>query len=239
MNGTGAAGAGETLVMTATFNADATPFTIVRDERERILHYLCALVSWSRTTRVRRIVFAENSRTAFDFSRIVRHLNDAGKEVEIMVFDGNAEAARFGKGFGEGRILEHVFHHSDFVRAAPAFYKVTGRLFVRNFDQVSEATTSPDAFQRKRWKDPARPPKVVTRFFKCSRTLFAARLLDAYREADDSRHIQIEHLYFDRLSDLDIPDLGVKAQLVGQQASTGEVYAPYDDDVIRQARSFM
>ncbi|MBI4265887.1 MAG: hypothetical protein HY657_16040 [Acidobacteria bacterium] len=229
----------ETVVMTATFRADGTPFTVVRDERERLLQYLCGLVAWARPARVGRIVFGENSNAAFDFTRIVRHLNEAGKDVEVIVFDGNQEARRFGKGYGEGRILEHLFHHSELLRASPAFYKVTGRLFVSNFDQVSEATTSLDAFKRKRWKDPARPPKVITRFFKCSRALFEARLLDVYKQADDSRHIQIEHLYFDRLSDLDVPDLGVKPQLVGQQASTGEIYAPYDNDVIRQARSFM
>ena len=198
----------ETLVIPATFRADGTPFTVVRDERERILQYLCGLVAWAGPSRVRRIVFGENSNTAFDFSGIVRYLTDAGKEVEVVVFDGNAEAQRVGKGFGEGRILEHLFHNSTLLRTTPAFYKVTGRLFVSNFDQVSEATTSLDAFKRKRWKDPARTPKVITRFFKCSRRLFEARLLDAYRQADDSKHIQIEHLYFERLSDLDIPDLG-------------------------------
>lgn len=229
----------ETLVMTATFNAQGTPFTLIRDEQERILHYLCALLSWARTTRVQRIVFGENSRTTFDFSRIVRHLNDAGKEVEVIVFDGNAEASRLGKGFGEGRILEHLFHHSELLHATEAFYKVTGRLFVANFDQISETTSVLDAFRRKRWKDRARPPKVITTFFKCSRALFETRLLDAYRQADDSRRVQIEHLYFDRLADIDVPDFGIRPRLVGQQASTREVYAPYDEDVIALARTFM
>ena len=65
---------------------------MVRDEGTRIQQYMCALVSWARTRRVRRIIFGENSNTRFDFSRIVGHLEAAGKEVELLVFDGNKES---------------------------------------------------------------------------------------------------------------------------------------------------
>ena len=41
--------ADETLVMTATFRAEATPILVVRDEQERTLQYLSALVAWART----------------------------------------------------------------------------------------------------------------------------------------------------------------------------------------------
>lgn len=230
---------GETIVMTATFNPGSTPFLVVRDEQERIFQYLCSLAAWARPSRVRRLVLGENSNTTFDFSPVLRLFEAAGKALELIVFDGNQEAAQVGKGYGEGRILERVCRDSTLLRAAPSFYKVTGRLYVSNFDQVSEATTTPDAFRRKRWKDPARTPKVITRFFKCSLELFEERLHDAYVEADDSKGRHIEHIYFDRLADLEVPDFGVKPALVGQQASTGEVYGAYDDETVRVARSLM
>ena len=229
---------GETLVMTATFSAPETPTLVVRDEHTRTLHYLCALAAWARPSRVRRIVFGENSNTKFDFSKVVRYLDAAGKQVEVLVFDGNKGAPRFGKGFGEGEILEHLFNHSTLLQAAPAFYKVSGRLFVSNFDRVSEATTSLDAFRRKRWKD-ARPSKVMTTFFKCSREMFKSRLLDAYKQVSDMPGVHIEHVYFNRLSDLVLADLGVKPMLVGQQASTGRIYGAYDEEIVRIARSLM
>jgi hypothetical protein len=46
----------DTLVMTATFRADHTLNTVIRQEDERILHYMCALVSWARARHVERIV---------------------------------------------------------------------------------------------------------------------------------------------------------------------------------------
>ncbi len=226
---------GDTLVMTATFRAPATPYLIVRDEATRIQHYMCALVSWAGARRVRRIVFAENSNTRFDFSRIAAHLEAAGKEVEVLVFDGNKESPRYGKGFGEGEILEHAYTHSRLLHLTGSFYKVTGRLFVRNFDAVSEAAVGPHAFRRKYAKKPGNPSKVDTTFFKCGRDLFAASLMHAYRDVDDMNRVFIEHRYFDLLQNTDVGDFPVAPEVVGQSASTGKVYAPYDEETVRTA----
>jgi hypothetical protein len=233
----------ETLVMTATFRPAAdTPGLIVSDEQQRLFQYLCALVSWTRVAHVRRIVFGENSNTTFDFSPAVRYAEEAGKEMEVLVFDGNREVTRYGKGYGEGEILEHVYRRSRLLQAAPAFYKVTGRLFVSNFDAISEATSTPDAFQRKekQAKDgPPRPCKVVTTFYKCSLALFGRRLMRAYTQVDDRQGVFIEHVYYNELRGVGAPGFAVRPALVGQQASTGRVYGAYDDDAIATARSWL
>jgi hypothetical protein len=140
----------DTLVMTATFRAPSTPTLVVRDEHTRIQHYMCALVSWAQTRRVHRVILGENSNTRFDFSRIVRYLEAAGKEVELLVFDGNKESPRFGKGFGEGEILEHLYTHSRLLRMTDTFYKVTGRLVVtRSGGSTASLGT------RRRWTPPS------------------------------------------------------------------------------------
>ena len=226
---------GETLVLTATVRAPLTPNTLLRDERARLQHYLCALVSWSRAARVRRIVFAENSNADFDFSRVRGLLEAAGKEFELLVFDGNKAAVHFGKGVGEGEILEHVFRHSRLLRACDSFYKVTGRLFVRNFDAVSRATTAPDAFALRRPKRPGDPSKADTRFYKCSLELFERVLIDAYHGLDDMKQRKIEHVYFERLEPAAVTDFPVRPEIVGESASTGKVYGGYDEDVTRIA----
>ena len=67
-----------------------------------------ALVSWARPKHVQRVVLGENSNTRFDFSNVIHCLEAAGKEIEVLVFDGNREVARRGKGYEEGEILEHL-----------------------------------------------------------------------------------------------------------------------------------
>lgn len=226
----------ETLIMTATFRAEATPYLVIRQEDVRLQHYLCALVAWSRTKNVQRIVLAENSNTDFDFSNVIRHMERAGKEIEVLVFDGNKEAERLGKGFGEGEILEYVYNNSILLRRNTAFYKVTGRLFVSNFDDVSRCTSSADAFHAK-FSKRGKPPKISTTFFKCSLALFGTRLVDAYRQVDEHNGVFIEHVYFNQLRAVDLPDFGAVPALVGQQASTGKIYDAYDEDVIAEATS--
>jgi hypothetical protein len=226
----------DTVILTATFRAPSTPTLVVRDEHIRIQQYMCALVSWAGAQRVRRIILGENSNTRFNFSRIVSYLEAAGKEVELLIFDGNKESPKFGKGFGEGEILERVYTHSRLLRMTDSFYKVTGRLFVQNFDQVSDATKNRHAFRRKYGK-PGNPSKVDTTFFKCGLDLFESRLLDAYRQVDDAKRMFIEHMYFNRLSETDAGDFSLRPALVGQQASTGKVYGEYDTDVVRTAAS--
>jgi hypothetical protein len=49
------------------------------------------------------------------------------------------------------------------------------------------------------------------------------------------KRLFIEHVYFDRLSETDAGGFPRSPELVGQQASTGKVYAPYDEDIIRTA----
>jgi len=233
-SGCGSDSSRDTLVLTATFRAPSTPTLVVRDEDTRIQQYMCALVSWARTRRVRRIILGENSNTRFDFSRIVKYLEAAGKEVELLVFDGNKESPRFGKGFGEGEILERVYTRSRLLHQTDAFYKVTGRLFVRNFDAVSDATKSRHAFRRKFGK-PGHPSKVDTTFFKCGLDLFESRLLHAYHQVDDAKRMFIEHTYFNQLSESEAGGFSLTPDLVGQQASTGKVYGQYDDEVVRTA----
>jgi hypothetical protein len=128
------------------------------------------------------------------------------------------------------------------LHAAPAFYKVTGRLFVSNFDAISGATTTLDAFQRKEKqpKDgPRRPCKVVTTFFKCSLALFERTLVRAYTKVDDPQGVYIEHVYYNELRGVDAPSFTIRPALVGQQASTGRAYGAYDEDVIGTARLLM
>jgi hypothetical protein len=233
-----AAVGGETVVMTATFRAETTPYLVIREESERILQYMSALVSWARPKSARRIVLGENSNTRFDFGKVARYLEAAGKEVEVLVFDGNRSVEQRGKGFGEGEILEYIFTNSALARRADTFYKVTGRLFVSNFDVITEATQDSNAFHRTHGKL-GRPSKVNTTFFKCSRVLFETRLLHAYADVDELNRVYIEHVYFNQLRGAEVADFAVPPVLIGQQASTGKIYTAYDPDVVETAKSLM
>lgn len=92
----------DTLVMTATFRPPSTPYLVVRDEGTRIQQYMCALVSWARTRRVRRIILGENSNTRFDFSRIVGYLEARARRSNCS--SSTATRSRHGLARGSERV---------------------------------------------------------------------------------------------------------------------------------------
>ncbi len=128
----------EPLLMTATINVGNTPYVKINNSEERLLEYLCALISWIKLTPVNQIIFCENSQTDYDFHKIQQFAKDEGKNLEVLVFDGNREAQRYGKGYGEGKIIKYALQGSSHLNDNINFYKITGRLFIPEFCQIQQ-----------------------------------------------------------------------------------------------------
>ena len=124
------------LLMTGTINVGNTCYVEMKNSRERLFQYLCSLVSWITLTKQKKIVFCENSNTDYDFTKIKELAEKYEKQLEILVFDGNQQSAFYGKGYGEGKIIEYAFDNSRFLQEEICFYKITGSTFVENFDQI-------------------------------------------------------------------------------------------------------
>lgn len=126
----------EVLLVTAAINVESTPYISIRDKKERLLQYLTSLVAWIKLTNINTIVFCENTATDYDFQEIVEFAKSEGKTLEILIFNGNKKAQKYGKGYGEGEIIEYAIQHSYYLRNKVSFYKITGRLFIPEFDRI-------------------------------------------------------------------------------------------------------
>ena len=126
----------EVILMTATVNVKNTPDVTIKNEYERLLQYLCSLLAWINLDSVNTIVLCENSNTSYDFTKIVEFAKNKGKTLEVLVFDGNQESQQYGKGYGEGKIIKHAVNNSKYLNDEVNFYKITGRLFVPEFDKI-------------------------------------------------------------------------------------------------------
>ncbi len=133
------------LLLTAAITPGNVPFVAVSDGQERAIQYLCALICWIRSSGIRKIVLCENTATEVEFTDVVALARSLGKDLEIVKFSGNSEAQSLGKGYGEGRIIEHALDHSRLLRRAPRFYKATGRLFLTGFDQLASQAADRDS----------------------------------------------------------------------------------------------
>jgi hypothetical protein len=94
------------------------------------------LVAWIKLSNIETIVFCENSNTDYDFSAITKFAKNEGKALEVLIFEGNQESQKYGKGYGEGRIVEYAIKNSKHLDRNTNFYKITGRLFIPEFNQI-------------------------------------------------------------------------------------------------------
>ena len=88
-------------------------------------------------TGFKNVIFCENSEYHLDFSDLQDIALEHGKELEVLSFCGNPEETRMrGKGFGEGEIVAYALAHSRHAESIRHFVKVTGRLIVRNMEEL-------------------------------------------------------------------------------------------------------
>jgi hypothetical protein len=142
----------EVLVVTATINVGRTPFVEIKSDQERLFQYLCSLIAWIKLTSIDTIVFCENSNTSYDFGKIIEFAKNEGKNLEVLVFNGNQKSQQHGKGYGEGRIIKYALSKSKKLNDNVNFYKITGRLFVLNFEMIRQVYTEfPNVFKIPAW----------------------------------------------------------------------------------------
>jgi hypothetical protein len=125
------------------------------------------------------IIFCENSGTTYDFSKIQKRAADAGKNLEILIWKGNSNSQRFGKGYGEGEQIEHAINNSQYLPDHVNFYKLTGRNFVQDFENICVTLAErQNVFKIPAWIENT----AETRFYKANVLFYKKHLIRSYTE---------------------------------------------------------
>lgn len=219
-------------------------FQAITDGGERWIQTLCSLVRWIRDTSVDTIVFCDGSEPNVDFSKIAAFAAEHGKTLELLLFRKEHDPyATRGKSYGEGQVLEYALTHSTHLRDGGTFYKVTGRTFVGNFDEIRALHAADDVvfagpasalMPKGAPADSFGPRSVWTQFYKSGVDFFREHLEKAYLDTDD-RTNPIECEYFKRLQGLPHARFAVKPFIVGRN---GGLDLPYDADFTEADRTF-
>lgn len=211
------------LILSSTIKpSDSIPFLELKSVEERIKQYLKALIFYITETEIENIIFCDNSNFSDGLnliSEVGYNLSLAfGKKFEILSFPMSKESVMFGKGYGEGEIIKFVLDNSQLIKETRTFYKVTGRLIVKNINLLNKLTNYEIAFQ-KQGKD-----SVDTRFFKVSINFYKEHLIECYKEVNDKEGLYLEKIFYKKLKNLSIPSFPVYPLIVGQSGSTGIYY---------------
>lgn len=224
---------GGALIITGTMSVGDTPFVAVRETEVRILEYLCSFVEWITRTSVHTITYSDNSRCAgLDLGAICAFAERHGKTFRVRPFAGNRGAQTRGKGHGEGESLEHALAG----HGVSPFYKVTGRLFVPNFDEIA----------RRHSEDPnvvgiveGQRGYMDTRFFKMDPLFYGRTLAGKHEEVDDPAGRHLEHVYHDALAGVsgNLVRFALRPSFIGRSATNGNRYeGDYGPETVLCAR---
>ena len=128
----------DTLLLTGCIKpVEGQAYLALKDPEERLRQYCESLKFYLSQTDFKRIVFCENSGYPLEFLNLEKLATKNGKELEVISFRGNTEETRIrGKGFGEGEIVAYALGHSRHAADIRHFVKVTGRLIVRNMEDI-------------------------------------------------------------------------------------------------------
>ena len=172
------------LLLTATINPGFfhNVSTVIKDVDLRRSQYQAALEFYLKESRFTHFVFAENSDEMMDESSLNVLAESLGKHIEFLHCpEEDPDKRSLGKSFGEATLLRKAMEQSEFLKKADSFYKVTGRIIVRNINRCIQ-DKSENCFVSYNFQE-----WVLTSFFKCR--------IEDFRNALD---VAVSRLYFEQ-----------------------------------------
>ena len=193
------------LLITSCVKTSA-PFTKLSDTNYRIQLTIDGIYQWLKICNEIKIIVCDGS--GIDFSeQIFRYFPKA--EIEFLCFKNNSNlVSKYGKGFGEGEIINYALEHSEYLKNSDCFAKCTSKLFVRNFSDALKKWNGSYLFECNFlgvsfFKNifGIKPisniefMSVNTRFFVVNKKLYLKNFRRAYLHVRDREAVYIEHVF--------------------------------------------
>ncbi|HET9429636.1 MAG TPA: hypothetical protein VFO70_00610 [Chitinophagaceae bacterium] len=217
------------LVLTSTVYV-SSPYTKLVDPEERKKQYYESIEFFIRESQLKKIIVCDNS--GYHYSASLYDLaRSYNKEIELLSFQGNKElVADYGKGYGEGEIMNFVLTSSNLIKGVEGFLKVTGRLKFINVDRVLsrcnhwENYFMPVSLIRPRFMvpKPARSCVEVKAYYTTIK-YFKEVLFNAHTDVRDKNRFFLEHAYHKAmaLSPVNVKCFPIAPEFVGISGSNG------------------
>jgi hypothetical protein len=120
------------LLLTSCVTVSA-PSTQIQDKNNRIELTIKSIEKWLNISTHLKIIICDGSN--YDFSSILSE-KFPYHQIECLFFNNNSKSvALYGKGYGEGEIVQYALENSVFLNEADFFAKCTSKLWVDNFSE--------------------------------------------------------------------------------------------------------
>ncbi len=179
-------------------------FLNIIDPAIRYAQYIDSIRNYLIKSEADYVVFCENSWYEIKDADSLHELAlQHSKKLEILQFQGNHEkSVKKGRGYGENEIIEYAITHSELIKEAWSFIKVTGRYRCENINTIIRGSQGKDVCFSKLMPSSLfslNTKAINTALFKSSVWFFQKVLVGAWEEVDDTKIIFLEHVYYKRL----------------------------------------
>lgn len=206
----------------------------VKSVSERLQKYENAITRYICETRFNPIVFVENSGYLFDIQKFEKMAEKYGKTFEFV--KGTVcrdEVIAHGKGYGDALLIYEGLTKSDALKNIDIFYKVTGRIFLKNSEKILKNKDK----RRNEFISYDGMGWCMTYFFKSNKEDYLRILGDVYKECDDRSVRDIEICFWIRLQKANV-DVGSFVTYPDIEGNMGETNIPYKrSEIERKLRS--
>ena len=224
------------LLITSCVKTSA-PFTRLIDTNLRIQLTIDAISQWLKICPDIKIVICDGSDV--DFSNEI-HESLPKAEIEFLTFKNNSKlVSRYGKGYGEGEIINYALKNSKFLRNSDFFAKCTSKLFVKNFLAVLKKWNGTYIFQCNflgvsffknlfgiRAISDIKFLSVDTSFYMINKKLYLKNFSQAYLRIRDKERIKMEYVFKEVIIENKIQNfmLDFPLKIEGISGTTGNFY---------------
>ncbi len=219
------------LIITGTIeikNDDIFNLTI-KDTATRLIQYLNALeYAICEYKTVDTIIFCDNSNYLYDYTELIDRAKQKNKNLEVLSFLGNMKSViENGKGYGEGEIMRYIFENSKYIHRYKSFFKLTGRLIVKNFDKINSSKKIGSRFIYYPKEMYGRKNSLVsTVFYKIDKSTYLDFFIEAYREVKDSKmeYLEVVFCKIIKKNSITCKSFHIFPDISGYSGSTGLKY---------------
>ncbi|WP_127904523.1 hypothetical protein [Aeromonas caviae] len=200
------------------------PLTVLSDKKQRLQSTVNALLALSVSCRNVPIVICDGS--GYDFSCEKELLQEKFDRIEFLSFHNDSDSVRlYGKGYGEGQIVNYALEHSSILKEYDFFAKCTSKLWPSNYLQCIKNFSGKSAFLTAPFLS---PDKVDTRFYIINKQFYIDNFYNVHTKVDDLNGRHLEHVFFEVIDNMPYKDVigRIIPEIYGHSGSVGVHFKP-------------
>lgn len=211
------------LIMTGTINPEKFNNTgvVLTSVSTRLSQYKKAIEFYIKDSPFENIIFVENSQYPFNEKEYRILASKYNKRFEFIPIQTNLnETIRKGKSYGEADCIEKAITNSKSLSKEKSFYKITGRIILKNSTSMIRKDDNTSFLFRHDLK------KCYTFFFKANIEQYLSVFKDCKDLCDEKKGFDIETVYYKiiREQQLTIKSFNTYPLIIGTIGTTGDTY---------------